>query len=85
MQMTPGQKARTDILTHFFEDNPPPKVLQLYPGTTQNNAPGFVSEYIKMLNDGDLGELMINLTIERLDEIRKAMERTEVPDLKNRD
>ncbi|MCF3107344.1 hypothetical protein LL912_00995 [Niabella sp. CC-SYL272] len=62
------------MLTHFFEDNPPQKVLQLYPGTTQNNTPAFVSEYIKMLNDGELGELMIELTLERLDRIRKVME-----------
>lgn len=79
MQLTPGQKARTDILAHFFEDNPPPKVLQLNSGTTQNNTPGFVADYLKMLYDGDLGEFMIELTLERLDQVRRVMEEQKRP------
>ncbi|MBO9592725.1 MAG: hypothetical protein J7599_07425 [Niabella sp.] len=74
MELTPGQKAKTDLLAHFFEDNPPPKVLQLHPGTTQNNAQAFVAEYLKMLYNGELGELMVRLTLDRLDDIKKVME-----------
>ncbi|WP_300597349.1 hypothetical protein [Niabella sp.] len=74
MELTPGQKARVDILSHFYEDNPPPVVLQLNASTTQNNAPVFVKENLKMLYAGDLCELIIEVRISMLDEMKKVME-----------
>lgn len=75
MELSPQQKAQVDILDHYFSDyGEMPEVLQVNQGATQHNPLRYARENIKMLNEGVLSPIIIEMRIFHLKSLQSALE-----------
>ncbi len=75
MELSPQQKAQVDVLDHYFSDyGEMPVVLPVNQGVTQHNPRKYINENIKMLNDGVLSPIIIEMRIFHLKMLQSGLD-----------